>query len=57
MRNREREMIKSWKHKGLQRFFETGSAAGIGHVASPSGGLRSRKSRREHRCFESDQIV
>ncbi len=22
-------MIKSWKHKGLQRFFETGSAAGI----------------------------
>ncbi|HFQ7234238.1 TPA: type II toxin-antitoxin system RelE/ParE family toxin [Yersinia enterocolitica] len=22
-------MIKSWKHKGLQRFFETGSVAGI----------------------------
>ncbi|EEW0115655.1 type II toxin-antitoxin system RelE/ParE family toxin [Escherichia albertii] len=22
-------MIKSWKHKGLQRFFETGSASGI----------------------------
>ncbi|HHH2003482.1 TPA: type II toxin-antitoxin system RelE/ParE family toxin [Yersinia enterocolitica] len=22
-------MIKSWKHKGLQRLFETGSAAGI----------------------------
>ncbi|MDJ6542630.1 type II toxin-antitoxin system RelE/ParE family toxin [Salmonella enterica] len=22
-------MIKTWKHKGLQRFFETGSAAGI----------------------------
>lgn len=22
-------MIKSWKHKGLQRFFETGSAAGV----------------------------
>ena len=22
-------MIKSWKHKGLKRFFETGSIAGI----------------------------
>ena len=22
-------MIKSWKHKGLERFFETGSTAGI----------------------------
>lgn len=22
-------MIKSWKHKGLKRFFETGSTAGI----------------------------
>lgn len=22
-------MIKTWKHKGLQRFFETGSKAGI----------------------------
>lgn len=22
-------MIKSWKHKGLQRFFETGSSSGI----------------------------
>jgi proteic killer suppression protein len=22
-------MIKSWKHKGLRRFFETGSTAGI----------------------------
>lgn len=22
-------MIKSWKHKGLQRFFETGSASGV----------------------------
>lgn len=22
-------MIKSWKHKGLRKFFETGSAAGI----------------------------
>lgn len=22
-------MIKSWKHKGLQRLFETGSASGI----------------------------
>lgn len=22
-------MIKSWKHKGLKRFFETGSTAGV----------------------------
>ncbi|EJA5988484.1 type II toxin-antitoxin system RelE/ParE family toxin [Salmonella enterica] len=22
-------MIKTWKHKGLQRFFETGSASGV----------------------------
>ena len=22
-------MIKSWRHKGLQRFFETGSKAGV----------------------------
>jgi proteic killer suppression protein len=22
-------MIKSWKHKGLQKFFETGSATGV----------------------------
>ena len=35
-------MIKSWKHKGLQRFFETGSAAGINpqHVKRLRGRLR-----------------
>lgn len=35
-------MIKSWKHKGLQRFFETGSASGINamHVKRLSTRLR-----------------
>ena len=35
-------MIKSWKHKGLQRFFETGSAADINplHVKRLRGRLR-----------------
>ncbi|WP_299530525.1 type II toxin-antitoxin system RelE/ParE family toxin [uncultured Herbaspirillum sp.] len=31
-------MIKSFRHKGLQRFFETGSKAGI--QAAHPGGLR-----------------
>ncbi|CNC52731.1 type II toxin-antitoxin system RelE/ParE family toxin [Yersinia intermedia] len=35
-------MIKSWKHKGLQRFVETGSAADINplHVKRLRGRLR-----------------
>jgi proteic killer suppression protein len=35
-------MIKSWKHKGLKRFFETGSTAGIraDHVARLARQLR-----------------
>ncbi|UNK23864.1 type II toxin-antitoxin system RelE/ParE family toxin [Yersinia intermedia] len=35
-------MIKSWKHKGLQRFVETGSAADINplHVMRLRGRLR-----------------
>ena len=33
-------MIKSFKHKGLQKFFETGSAAGINAVHKRKSSMR-----------------